>query len=76
MFQYDPDFDYSVLVPWLFSWVLLGVGIYLSHQWYQRSWGYDFNLNRSYFDPTWEIIMRLFSLLLQWPCSFGLWPAA
>jgi pimeloyl-ACP methyl ester carboxylesterase len=35
----------------LFSWVLLGVGIYLSHKWYQRAWSYDSNLHRSYFDP-------------------------
>jgi pimeloyl-ACP methyl ester carboxylesterase len=35
----------------LFSWVLLGVGIYLGHKWYQRAWSYDFNLHRSYFDP-------------------------
>jgi len=35
----------------LFSWVLLGVGIYLSHKWYQRAWSYDFNRHRSYFDP-------------------------
>ncbi len=35
----------------LFSRVLLGVGIYLSHKWYQRAWSYDFNLHRSYFDP-------------------------
>jgi pimeloyl-ACP methyl ester carboxylesterase len=35
----------------LFSWLLLGVGIYLSHKWYQRAWSYDFNLYRSYFDP-------------------------
>lgn len=35
----------------LFSWVLLGIGIYLSHKWYQRAWSYDFNLHRSYFDP-------------------------
>ena len=35
----------------LFSWVLLGAGIYLSHKWYQRAWSYDFNLHRSYFDP-------------------------
>jgi hypothetical protein len=30
---------------------LPGVGIYLSHKWYQRAWSYDFNLHRSYFDP-------------------------
>src|ERR1700739_2527977 len=35
----------------LFSWVLLGAGIYLSHKWYQRAWSYDSNLCRSYFDP-------------------------
>src|SRR5258708_20417972 len=35
----------------LFSWLLLGVGIYLSHKWYQHAWSYDFNLYRSYFDP-------------------------
>src|ERR1700756_1821559 len=35
----------------LFSWVLLGGGIYLSHKWYQRAWSYDSNLHRSYFDP-------------------------
>src|SRR5271165_4729471 len=33
------------------SWVLLGAGIYLSHKWYQRAWSYDYNLQRSYFDP-------------------------
>ena len=44
----------SIIRVWflgLFSWVLLGVGIYLSHKWYQRAWSYDFNLHRSYFDP-------------------------
>src|ERR1700747_1821281 len=35
----------------LFSCVLFGIGIYLSHKWYQRAWSYDFNLHRSYFDP-------------------------
>jgi hypothetical protein len=30
---------------------LLGLGISLSHSWYQRAWSYDFNLYRSYFDP-------------------------
>jgi pimeloyl-ACP methyl ester carboxylesterase len=44
----------SIIRIWflgLFSWVLLGVGIYLSHKWYQRAWSYDFNLHRPYFDP-------------------------
>jgi len=36
----------------LFSWVLLGAGIYLGHKWYQPRVSYDFNLQRSYFDPT------------------------
>jgi pimeloyl-ACP methyl ester carboxylesterase len=44
----------SIIRVWflgIFSWVLVGVGIYLSHKWYQRAWSYDFNLHRSYFDP-------------------------
>src|SRR6478752_2490119 len=35
----------------LFSWILLGVGIYLGHRWYQQAWSWDGNLQRSYFDP-------------------------
>ena len=27
------------------------LGIYLSHKWYHHAWSYDFNLQRSYFDP-------------------------
>ena len=44
----------SIIRIWflgLFSWILLGAGIYLSHKWYQHAWSYDFNLQRSYFDP-------------------------
>ena len=44
----------SIIRIWLFglfSWLLLGVGIYISHKWYQWAWSYDFNLHRSYFDP-------------------------
>jgi pimeloyl-ACP methyl ester carboxylesterase len=44
----------SIIRIWflgLLSWILLGVGIYLSHKWYQHAWSYDFNLQRSYFDP-------------------------
>ena len=44
----------SIIRIWflgLFSWILLGLGIYLSHKWYQHAWSYDFNLQRSYFDP-------------------------
>ena len=44
----------SIIRIWflgLFSWVLIGAGIYLGHEWYQRAWSYDFNRHRSYFDP-------------------------
>jgi pimeloyl-ACP methyl ester carboxylesterase len=44
----------SIIRIWflgLFSWVLIGAGIYLGHEWYQRAWSYNFNLHRSYFDP-------------------------
>jgi pimeloyl-ACP methyl ester carboxylesterase len=44
----------SIIRIWflgLFSWILLGVGIYLSHKWYHHAWSYDLNLQRSYFDP-------------------------
>ena len=44
----------SIIRIWFFgffSWVLLGVGIYLGHEWYRRAWSYDYNLQRSYFHP-------------------------
>jgi pimeloyl-ACP methyl ester carboxylesterase len=44
----------SILRVWffgLFSFVLIGAGIYFSHEWYRRSWGWDFEHQRSYFDP-------------------------
>jgi hypothetical protein len=44
----------SIIRIWflgLLSWILLGLGIYLTHKWYQHAWSYDFNLQRSYFDP-------------------------
>ena len=44
----------SIIRIWflgLLSWILLGVGIYLSHKWYHHAWSYDVNLQRSYFDP-------------------------
>ncbi len=43
----------SILRIWflgLLSSILLGVGIYLSHEWYQHAWTYDFNLQRSFFN--------------------------
>src|SRR4029077_11813990 len=44
----------SIIRIWflgLLSWILLGLGIYLSHKWYHHAWSYDLNLHRSYFDP-------------------------
>jgi pimeloyl-ACP methyl ester carboxylesterase len=46
----------SILRVWffgLFSFILIGVGIYCGHEWYRRSWGWDFEHQRSYFDPRW-----------------------
>jgi hypothetical protein len=58
----------------LFSWVLLGVGIYLSHKWYQHAWSYDFNLHRSYFDP--HIGNNHETLLLTVAAALLLWSLA
>jgi pimeloyl-ACP methyl ester carboxylesterase len=44
----------SILRIWfvgLFSFVLIGAGIYFSHKWYKQAWSYDFAHQRSYFDP-------------------------
>src|SRR5580700_8959659 len=67
----------SIIRIWflgLFSWVLLGVGIYLSHKWYQRAWSYDFNLQRSYFDP--HIGYNYDTLLLVLAAGLFLWVLA
>jgi hypothetical protein len=61
----------------LFSWVLLGTGIYLSHKWYQRAWSYDFNLQRSYFDPHIgynheTLLLLVAACLLFWVLAGGL----
>jgi pimeloyl-ACP methyl ester carboxylesterase len=37
----------------LFSFFLIGLGIYCSHEWYRRSWSWDSEYQRSYFDPHW-----------------------
>jgi hypothetical protein len=47
----DPNFDYPHLVSRVVFVDPLGSGIYLTHKWYQHAWSYDFNLQRSYFDP-------------------------
>src|SRR3977135_1278441 len=44
----------SIIRVWflgLFSWLLLGVGVYFSHKWFQRGWSYDLHLDSSYFYP-------------------------
>jgi pimeloyl-ACP methyl ester carboxylesterase len=46
----------SILRIWfsgLFSFFLIGVGIYCGHEWYRRSWSWDSEYQRSYFDPHW-----------------------
>ena len=46
----------SILRVWffgLFSFVLIGAGAYCGHDWYRRSWGWDSEHQRSYFDPHW-----------------------
>jgi pimeloyl-ACP methyl ester carboxylesterase len=48
----------------LFSWVLLGVGIYLSHKWYQRAWSYDFNLHRFFTALERPVIVPLLHLTI------------
>src|ERR1700736_363008 len=37
----------------LFSFILIGVGIYCGHEWYHRSWSWNSEDQRSYFDPQW-----------------------
>ena len=44
----------SILRVWFFgllSFILIGPGIYCGHEWYRRSWSYDFARQRSYFNP-------------------------
>jgi hypothetical protein len=64
----------SVIRIWflgLFSWILLGVGIYLGHEWYRRAWSYDYNLQSSYFDP--HIGFNYETLLLVVAVALLLW---
>ena len=70
----------SIIRIWflgLFSWVLLGAGIYLSHKWYHQAWSYDFNLQRSYFDPHIgynheTLLLFVAACLLFWVLAGGL----
>lgn len=44
----------SILRVWflgLFSFLLIGAGLYAGHEGYRRAWGYDFERQQSYFDP-------------------------
>jgi pimeloyl-ACP methyl ester carboxylesterase len=69
----------SIIRVWflgLFSWLLLGAGIYLSYEWYHRAWSYDFNLRRSYFDPHIgynheTLLLVLGACLLLWVLAGG-----
>ncbi|MBV9873335.1 MAG: alpha/beta hydrolase [Verrucomicrobia bacterium] len=70
----------SILRIWffgLFSFVLIGVAIYCSHEWYRRSWGWDFEHQRSYFDPRWgsnypRLFLAVAVGLLLWALFGGL----
>jgi pimeloyl-ACP methyl ester carboxylesterase len=55
----------------LFSFFLIGVGIYCGHEWYHRSWSWDAEHQRSYFDPQWgfnhpTLFFTLAVVLLLW----------
>ncbi|MBV9999680.1 MAG: alpha/beta hydrolase [Verrucomicrobia bacterium] len=44
----------SILRIWffgLFSFVLIGAGVYFGHRWYKHAWGYDLVHQSSFFDP-------------------------
>jgi pimeloyl-ACP methyl ester carboxylesterase len=61
----------------LFSWILLGAGIYVGHKWYQRAWSYDSDLQRSYFDPHIgynheTLLLFIATALLLWVLAGGL----
>jgi pimeloyl-ACP methyl ester carboxylesterase len=71
-----PSSIVRVWFPGLFSWVLLSAGIYFGHKWYQGAWSYDFNIQRSYFDPhigynheTFLLVLAL--ALLLWVLAGG-----
>jgi len=46
-----PTSIFRVWLVGLFSCLLVGTGLYAGHEWYRRAWGYDFERQRSYFDP-------------------------
>jgi pimeloyl-ACP methyl ester carboxylesterase len=61
----------------LFSFLLIGAGVYAGHEWYRRAWGYDFDRQRSYFDPHLGVnpptlLLALAVGLLLWALMGGL----
>lgn len=67
----------SILRVWflgLFSFVLIGAGIYFSHRWYKHAWSYDFAHRQSYFDP--HLGYNHATLLLAIAAALLLWAVA
>jgi pimeloyl-ACP methyl ester carboxylesterase len=70
----------SILRVWffgLFSFFLIGAGIYFSHEWYHRSWNWDSERQHSYFDPQWgfnhpTLFLGVAISLLLWALFGGL----
>jgi hypothetical protein len=61
----------------LFSFVLLGAGIYLGHKLYQHAWSYDFKSQLSYFDPHVgynheTLLLFVVACLILWVLAGGL----
>jgi pimeloyl-ACP methyl ester carboxylesterase len=60
----------------LFSFILIGVGIYCGHEWYHRSWSWNSEDQRSYFDPQWgfnnpTLFFAVAVVLLVWTLLGG-----
>jgi pimeloyl-ACP methyl ester carboxylesterase len=64
----------SILRIWflgLLSWLFIGLGIYLGHEWYRHAWSYDFARETSYFDP--RLGLNYLTLLLVITLGLVLW---
>jgi pimeloyl-ACP methyl ester carboxylesterase len=60
----------------LFSFILIGVGIYCGHEWYHGSWSWNSEDQRSYFDPQWgfnnpTLFFAVAVVLLVWTLLGG-----
>lgn len=60
----------------LFSFILIGVAIYCGHEWYHRSWSWNSEDQRSYFDPQWgfnnpTLFFAVAVVLLVWTLLGG-----